>query len=200
MRPSFEYAEKIIREHRGVIKTGMAKRKGIDPKTLRQMRDAGILVQESRGIYRLADLPTISNPDLALVTLRVPYAVICLLSALAFHELTTQIPYKIYIAVPRGNKVPEVDYPPVDVTTLSRKSYSAGIETQIIDGVHVSVYSKEKTIADCFKFRNKIGLDIAIEAMKDYFQQPRPNIQKLMEYAEINRVGKIMRPYIEALL
>lgn len=200
MRPSFEYAEKIIREHRGVIKTGMAKRKGIDPKTLRQMRDAGILVQESRGIYRLADLPTISNPDLALVTLRVPYAVICLLSALAFHELTTQIPYKIYIAVPRGNKVPEVDYPPVDVTTLSGKSYSAGIETQIIDGVHVSVYSKEKTIADCFKFRNKIGLDIAIEAMKDYFQQPRPNIQKLMEYAEINRVGKIMRPYIEALL
>lgn len=200
MRPNFEYAEKIIREHRGVIKTGMAKRKGIDPKTLRQMRDAGILVQESRGIYRLADLPTISNPDLALVTLRVPYAVICLLSALAFHELTTQIPYKIYIAVPRGNKVPEVDYPPVDVTTLSGKSYSAGIETQIIDGVHVSVYSKEKTIADCFKFRNKIGFDIAIEAMKDYFQQPRPNIQKLMEYAEINRVGKIMRPYIEALL
>ena len=200
MRPSFEYAEKIIRGNQGVIKTGDAKKKGIDPKTLRQMRDAGILVHENRGIFRLANLPPMTNPDLVQVTLRIPFAVVCLMSALAFHELTTQIPYKIYIAVPRGNKVPDIDYPPIDVTTVSGKSYSTGIGIHHIDGVNVSIYGKEKTIADCFKFRNKIGLDIAIEALKDYFQQPGPNVQKLMEYAEINRVGKIIRPYIEAML
>lgn len=122
-----------------------------------------------------------------------------MISARAFHELTTQLPGKMYIALPKGKKPTAITYPHIDVVTLSKSSYMAGIENHMIDGVNVSIYSKEKTIADCFKFRNKIGLDVAIEALKDYFQQPSPNVQKLMEYAEINRVGKIVRPYIETL-
>lgn len=200
MRETFQSAIRIIKEHNGIIKTGQAKKLGVDPKTLARMVEAGNLVREGRGIYRLADLQPTSNPDLIHVALRIPSGVICLISALAFHELTTQIPYKVYIALPKGKKPTAINYPPINVVTLSENSYMAGIENHILGGVNVLIYAKEKTIADCFKFRNKIGLDIAIEALKDYFKQPNPNIQKLMEFAEINRVGKLMRPYIEAML
>ncbi len=200
MRESFIFAENIIKENKGMIKTGQAKKRGIDPKTLAQMTDEGVLVKEGRGIYRLASLPPLSNPDLVQVALRAPYGIICLISALSFHELTTQLPYRVYIAVLKGKKPPRLDYPPLEVVTLSAASYYSGIEVHEIEGVNVSIYNKEKTIADCFKFRNKIGIHIAIEALKDYFQQPYPKVQKLVEYAEINRVSKTIQPYLEAMI
>ena len=200
MTKSFELAEKVFQQNNDILRAAQAKKMGIDPKILARMAEAGILVKESRGIYRLANLPPLSNPDLVQVTLRVPHSVVCLISALFFHKLTTQLPYKIYIAIPQGIKKPKIDYPPIDVIKLSEKAFTEGIEEHTIDGVNVRVYSKEKTVADCFKFRNKIGSDIAIEAVKDYLSEPDVNLEKLLHYAKIDRVEKIIRPYIEALL
>ncbi len=199
-RKTFKTAEKIFRENNGILRTGKAKQLGINEPTLIQMCNEGLLVKESRGLYRLADLPPLSNPDLVQVAIRVPSSVICLISALNIYQLTTQIPYKIYIALPREVKAPRIEYPPLDIVYLSKKPYSAGIEEHILDGIIVRVYSREKTIADCFKFRNKIGLDIALEALKDYLRQPNRDIQEILGYASINRVEKILRPYLQAAL
>ncbi len=151
-------------------------------------------------MYRLAELPPLSNPDLIQVSLRIPNSVICLISALNFHNLTTQIPYKVYVALPRGTKRPQIAYPPLDFIWPIERIYSAGIEKHSIDGVTVRVYSKEKTIADCFKYRNKIGLSIAIEALKDYMGSQVRDLSALLNYARIDKVEKIITPYIEAIL
>jgi predicted transcriptional regulator of viral defense system len=200
MKKTFENALDIFRKHNGILRTGQAKKLGIDQPILIQMCEEGLLAKEARGLYRLADLPPLSNPDIVQVAMRVPNSVICLISALNFHQLTTQIPYRIYIAVPQKNKTPRIDYPPLDIVYLSKKPYFAGIEEHILDGVSVRIYSREKTIADCFKFRKKIGLDIALEALKDYLRQPNRDIQGILNYARIDRVAKIMRPYLQAAL
>ena len=150
-------------------------------------------------MYRLADV-MLRKPDLVQVSKLVPKSVVCLISALDFHNLTTQIPKKVYIALPREIKAPRVDYPPLDIVYLSKEPYSAGIEEHEIDGVAIRIYDKEKTIADCFKFRNKIGLDIAIEALKDYLSLGEINLDKLSSYAEIDRVKSIITPYVRASL
>jgi len=200
MAESFDMAEEIFKQNRGILRAAQGKKLGIDPKILARMTEAGRLVREGRGIYRLANLSPLSSPDLVQVALRVPSAVFCLISALSFHNLTTQIPYKIYIAIPQGTKKPRIDYPPIDVVKLSEEAYKAGIEEHIIDGIKICIYSKEKTVADCFKFRNKIGLDIAIEAAKDYLRDPDVDLEKLLYFSKINRVETVIRPYIEALL
>lgn len=164
------------------------------------MLDTGLLVREARGIYRLADLPPLSSPDLVQVSLRMPAGIIFLISALEFHKLTTQIPYKVYIALPIGVKKPRFDYPPLEIFWLAPKTYSSGVEEHILDGVPVRVFSREKTVADCFKFRNKIGADIALEALKDYLRQPGRSIKELLGCARIDRVEKIILPYLQASL
>jgi predicted transcriptional regulator of viral defense system len=197
---SFEEAELIFRQYNGILRTGQAVKLGINQNTLIQMYKAGILVREARGLYRLADLPPLSNPDLVQVAVRVPESVICLISALNFHNLTTQIPYRVYIALPQNVKAPQFEYPPLDIVYLSTDPYSAGIEDHLIDNVSVHIYNREKTVADCFKFRNKIGKDVALEALKDYLSLPDRNTTRLLEYAHINRVEKVLRPYLEALV
>jgi predicted transcriptional regulator of viral defense system len=166
-KKSFSNAENIFRQNNGMLRTGQAKKLGIDQPILVQMCEEGLLVKEARGLYRLADLPPLSNPDFVQVALRAPSSVICLISALNYHQLTTQIPYRVFIALPSKTKAPRIDYPPLEIVYLLMKPYSTGIEEHTIDGVVVRVYSREKTVADCFKFRNKIGLDIALEALKD---------------------------------
>jgi predicted transcriptional regulator of viral defense system len=128
--------------------------------------------------------------------MRVPNSVICLISALNFHNLTSQIPYRVYIALPQKTKAPRLDYPPLDIVYLSETPYAAGIEEHTLDGITVRIYSREKTVADCFKFLNKIGLDIALEALKDYLRQPERNLGELLRCARVNRVEKIMQPYL----
>jgi predicted transcriptional regulator of viral defense system len=199
-RKSFVTAEKIFRENNGILRTSQAKKLGIDEPILVQMCEGGLLVKEARGLYRLADLPPLSNPDLVQITIRVPNSVTCLISALNYHQLTTQIPYRVYIALPRETKAPRIEYPPLDIIYLSNKPYFAGIEEHILDGVQVHIYSREKTIADCFKFRNKIGLDIALEALKDYLRQPDRDLGELLRCAQVNRVDKIMQPYLKGAL
>ena len=134
------------------------------------------------------------------VALRVPEGVICLISALAFHQLTTQIPHEVHLAVVRGSEPPRIDHPPVRTYWFAKRAFEEGIETQRLDGFPVRIYSPEKTLADCFKYRNKIGLDTAVEAVRLYRERRRPKVQALMKYAEICRVANVMRPYLEAIL
>lgn len=201
MSEAFEIAADIFRENNGILRWSRATRLGINPGTLSDMVGAGVLVREGRGLYRLADLEPPGNPDIIYVCQRVRDAVICLISALSFYQLTTQIPYRVYIALPREKKriSPRIEYPPIEVVWLSQKPYQAGIENPTIDGFNISIYSREKTIADCFKFRNRIGTDVAVDALKDYMRSGNRDIPKLTEYARIDRVERIMLPYIEAL-
>lgn len=200
MRQSFATAINIFNTNNGILKMAQADKLGVDSKTLLEMTDAGLLVKESRGVYRLANMPPLSNPDLVQVAMRVPAGVVCLISALAFHNLTTQIPHKVYIALPTDVKKPRIDYPPIEVIWLSEKTYSSGMEEHTIDGVKVRIYNREKTVADCFRFRNKIGQDIALEALKEYLRRPDRNIEHLLNYARINRVHNVMMPYLKAAL
>jgi predicted transcriptional regulator of viral defense system len=164
------------------------------------MRDDGTLVTVSRGVFRLADSELLRNPDLVTVATRVQNGVVCLISALAFHEITTQIPHEIHVALQRGAETPRLDYPPIKLHWFSDKAYSAGVKTHELDGVSVRIYSPEKTLADCFKFRNKIGLYTAVEAVRFYRERRSVKVDALMRYAAICRVEKVMRPYLEALL
>jgi len=196
----FQGGKKIFRDRGGVLRTGEALSAGIHPRTLYEMQRIGILEQLTRGLYRLADLPPLGNPDIVSVSLKVPNGVICLISALAYHEITTQVPHEVYVALERGTEAPRLGHPPIRIVWFSGQAFSLGIETHKIDGVPVRIYSAEKTIADCFKYRNKIGIDIAIEALKLYRERVRkPDFQTITEFAELSRVNRIIRPYLEAL-
>jgi predicted transcriptional regulator of viral defense system len=164
------------------------------------MRDEGVLEQLSRGLYRLAELPPLGAPDLVAVARKVPAGVVCLISALAFHELTSQIPHAVYIALARGTDPPRLDYPPLRIFWFTGDAFTEGVETHKLDHVAVPVYTPEKTLADCFKYRNKLGLDVAVEALKRYRQRRRMRLDELMRFAHICRVEKVIRPYLEALL
>ena len=199
--PGFAKARKVFTEHGGMLRTSKAIQMGIHPRTLYALRDAGEIEQIGRGLYKLSTAPPLSSPDLVPIAIRFPRAVICLISALAHHGLTTQIPHTIDIALPSHANVPKADGVPLRVFWYPEPSFRAGVEVVAIDEVSVRIYSAEKTIADCFKYRNKIGLDVAIEALRTYRERtPKPNRAKLTKFAEVNRVQKIMRPYLEAIL
>lgn len=196
----FQKARNIFRRHGGVLRMSEALSAGIHRRMLYSMLEAGIIEQLSRGLYRLSDLPPLGNPDLVSVSLKIPNGVICLISALAYHEITGQVPHEVYMALERGAEAPRLNHPPLRVFRFSEESFTIGIEKHKIDGVPVRVYSPEKTIADCFKYRNKIGLDIAIEALKLYRERKRFKRDDLIKFSQVCRVGQIMRPYLEALL
>lgn len=187
-----------IQKMGGIIRTTDAIRAGIHPRTLYRLRDSGELEVLSRGVYRLADQDDISDPDLVIIAKRIPQAVICLISALAFHEITTQIPHAISIALSKGSETPRLDYPPLNIHRFSGASFVEGMEEHLVDGVSIKVYCPEKTLADCFKFRNKLGMDIVLEALKLYKSRKQFHLEKILKYAKICRVEKIMRPYLEA--
>ncbi|MGC1375654.1 MAG: type IV toxin-antitoxin system AbiEi family antitoxin domain-containing protein [Anaerolineales bacterium] len=199
-KEKFETHKKTFGDNQGILRASKAIRLGIPKHVLYEMLHTGELIKESRGLYRLAESEPFGNPDLVQVGLLIPKGVIFLISALYFHELTTQIPHQVYIALPQATKKPRIAYPPLKFFYLSDKPYLAGIQEHIIDGVAIRIYDKEKTITDCFKYRNRIGADIALEALKDYMRAPSPNVHLLMEYARINRVEKLIRPYVETLL
>lgn len=200
MSSANERAIEIIRENNGMIKTADALSKGIHPRILYGLRDKGIVEQIARGIYRLTELEALSNPDLVTVASKFPNAVICLISALSFHEITTQIPHEVTIAIKRDARSPQISYPPISVHQFSKGSFSEGIERHEIDGITVKIYSAEKTVVDCFKFRNKIGMDVVLEAIKLYKSRKKFNLAKLLEYSKVCRVHKIMMPYLEVMI
>lgn len=195
-----ETAKSIFLKYGGTLRTRDAIQAGIHPRTLYAMKEAGVLERLARGLYRLVDLPRPGSPDLISVTLRVRNSVICLISALAFHEITTQIPHAVYLALRQGGRPPKLDHPPIRIFWFEGPAFSEGIEIHDIDGVPVRIYGPEKTLADCFKHRNKIGIDIAVEALKLYRKHKPLRADELVRYARICRVEKIMRPYLEAIL
>jgi predicted transcriptional regulator of viral defense system len=196
----FEKAIKIFHDRGGMLKTGEVLVAHIHPRTLYEMQRMGIVEKLTRGLYRVADLPPLGNPDLVSVSLKIPNGVICLISALAYHEITTQVPHDVYVALDRGTEAPRLDHPPIRILWFSGQAFTLGIQTHKIDGVPVRIYSPEKTIADCFKFRNKIGLNTAIEALKLYREKKGFKSEEIMQFARVCRVEKVIRPYLEALL
>jgi len=193
-------AKALLHPQTGAFRTGEALKAGVHPRTLYAMRDEGIVEKLGRGVYRFAEMPALGNPDLATVAMKVPKGVICLISALSYHEITTEIPHQIYVALPRGAEPPRLEYPPLLIFWFSGPAFEEGIENHNVDGIPIKVYSSEKTLADCFKYRNKIGLDVVLEALKFYRQRKRFNVDELMRYAKVCRVEKVMRPYVEAML
>lgn len=198
MQANLKSIKTAFRQNGGVLRTSEILRLGVHPRKLYQMRESGELIELSRGVYQLATLTELENSDLIAVGKRVESGVICLISALSFHQLTTEIPHKVYLAIPRGKEKPKIDYPPTRVFHFSPETFSAGIEEHNLGGNIIKVYSPEKTIADCFKFRHKIGLDVALEALKLCLAK-KGSRAKILEYAQICRIEKVIKPYLEAL-
>ncbi len=197
---AIEKAIQIISAKGGTIRTAEAISAGIHPRTLYTLRDNGTLEKLARGTYRLAKLDPVSEPDLALIAATIPNAVVCLISALALHDLTSQIPHVIHLAIARTARYPVSREIPISVYRYAPASFTAGVDSCEIGGACISVFNQEKTITDCFKYRNKIGLDVAIEALSIYSRKPGKSLQRVLEYAKINRVSKVIRPYLEASL
>jgi len=189
----------IFMKNGGILRAAEAIRLGIHPRDLYGMRDRGEVVELSRGLFRLASLPPPEDPDLLAVAVRVPRAVVCLTSALACHDLTTEVPHEVHIALPRPVSRPRLGHPPLRVFSFSKESFKAGIETRTTNGVPFRIYSPAKTIADCFKFRNRIGLDVALDALKRFLARKGASTRELLEYARVCRVEKVILRYLEAL-
>lgn len=197
-----EKAINLFKTNNGILTTHEALELGINSRTLYRMRDKGYIDEITRGVYHLAAASVaIDNIDIITVAKRLPKAVICLISALSFHNLTTQIPHFVYAAYQQDWRQPKLNYPPLKIFRYSKVSFEAGIEYHILNGVSVPIYSPAKTIVDCFKFRNKVGLDIAIEALKEYWHKNNyASIDELLNYARICRIKNIITPYIEAMI
>ena len=172
---------------------------GISRKTLYSMHDEDLLERLSRGVYRLTSLPGLEAPDLVAVATRIPNGVVCLISALAFHDLTTQVPHAVDVALARGAEKPRIDYPPVNTYWFSGEAFTNGVQTPNIDGKRIRVYATEKSIADAFKYRNKIGIEVALEALRTWRSRRQSKVEQLIKYARVCRVERVMRPYLEAM-
>lgn len=181
-----------------MLRTSEAIAAGVHPRTLYRLRDSGKLSVVSRGVYRLADLPDLENPDLAVVVARIPTAIICMVSALAWHRITTQVPHRVDIALSRGAERPRLEHPPLRVFRFTKALLEPGIETHLIEGLQLKVYSPARTLADCFRFRNRIGLDVAVEGLRACLRERKATNADILHFARLLRVEKVILPYLEA--
>jgi predicted transcriptional regulator of viral defense system len=196
-----QYAQKTMEfvSRHGIVRPRDVEAIGIPREYLLRLHRQGKLDRTGRGIYTLPNAAVTERHSYAEVSKRIPDAVLCLLSALAFHGITTQNPSAIWIALRQGARTPTFKSPSIRIVRLSGPSLIAGMEEHRIEGVAVRVYSAAKTVADCFKFRNKIGLDVAMEALRDSIRQKKASVNAIHRYAKICRVSNVMRPYLEAL-
>jgi predicted transcriptional regulator of viral defense system len=183
----------------GVVRPKDLEAQGIPRARLYRLAKQGVMERQARGIYVASDHPYTAEHTLAQVAKRIPNAVICLLTALRFHELTTQQPAEVWIALPEKARRPKIDYPRVRVSRFSRAALTEGIERHTIEGVEVRVYSAAKTVADCFKYRNKVGIEVAVEALRDFSRRHRGGATELARFARICRVTRVMQPYLDAI-
>jgi predicted transcriptional regulator of viral defense system len=190
---------RALGEHGAIVRASQLFDAGVHPRTLYALRDAGQLELVSRGLYRLASAPVPRHLDLLVVASHAPHAVVCLISALAFHELTDEIPHEVSIAVRRGTAPPKLDIPPVRVFQFSDAAYGLGIEHHKIEGVDLQVYSPTKSIIDAFRFRNRIGEDVAIKALSSALRSRRVRPGPLLELAGKLRARRVVEPYLKAL-
>ncbi len=183
----------------GILRPRDLEREGVPRIYLQRMVQRGLLVKHGRGLYGLPDAEVTAHHSLAQVGKRIPHGVICLLSALRYYGLTTQTPFEVWIALERGARSPRLDEPKLRVVRFSGAAMKAGIEVKDIEGVSVQIYGVAKTVADCFKFRNKIGLDVAIEALRESWREKRCTMDEFWRFAKVCRVANVMRPYLEML-
>ncbi len=188
-----------LAKRKGILRVKDLHEAGIHPEYLRRLCDKGTLVRIGRGLYVLAGADLSANVGLAQASRRVPHGIVCLLSALRFHEIGTANPFEVWIALGRDVRRPQVEYPPLRIMRFSGKALTEGVERHRIESVQVKVYSPAKTIADCFKYRNKIGLDVAIEALRDCLRTRKCTREQLWQYAKVCRVTEVIRPYLEAV-
>jgi predicted transcriptional regulator of viral defense system len=189
-----------IAREKGVLRVRDLRDRGIHPEYIRRMCKKGLLKRVSRGLYIRADAKFSANIGLAQVAKQVPHGVVCLLSALQFHGIGTQSPYEVWLALDRDVRRPRIEYPTLRIMRFSGEALTEGIEKHEIERVSVRIYSPAKTVADCFKYRNKIGLDVAIEALRDCRDSKKCTNADLWKYAKVCRVTQVMKPYLEALL
>ena len=182
----------------GLLRPADLQRKGLPPDYLRDFKRQNLAEMVARGTYVPVDHNHTENHSYAVVAKRVPHGVICLLSALSFHQLTTQNPSKVWLAVDQKAWAPRLSYPSIRLVRFSGEALTAGVEEHPAEGVTLHVYSVAKTIADLFKFRYKIGLDIAMEALRDGLKARQATRDEIMRYARICRVAKVMQPYLES--
>jgi predicted transcriptional regulator of viral defense system len=183
----------------GVLRSRALVKSGLSRQRIKELTDTGRLKHLGRGLYSLPDSEVTENHELAQIAARVPQGVICLTSALQFHGLTTESPWCIHLMLPRGSRPPHIEHPPVELVYAGGLTYQKGIEEHVIEGVTVKVTSIAKTVADCFKYRSKIGLGVALEALKETLEEKRATRAEIRKYAQICRVENVMRPYVEAL-
>ena len=191
-------ALRVIRRM-GIARPRDLARFGIHRAQLARIVEAGLVERFSRGVYVLKGHDFSADVAAAIVTTRVPAAVICLITALRLHDLTTQQPHEVWIALPEKARRPELDYPRLRVARFSGAALTDGIERRRIEGVEVRIYSAAKTVADCFKYRNKIGVDVAVEALRDYTRRHRGGAGELAHFARVCRVTRVMQPYLDSL-
>jgi predicted transcriptional regulator of viral defense system len=195
----FQRALRLARQH-GLLRARDLAHEGIPRVVLTRLVARGDLERVARGLYCATGANATGSDSLVTVGRKVPNAVFCLLTALQFHGLTTQLPRQVWIALPRGSHTPRIDYPPLKMVQYATQSFQAGIEIHAREGTEIRVYSAAKTVADCFKHRQRVGLDVALEALRDAWTQRKASADELWHFASLNRVANVMRPYMEAIL
>ncbi|MBI3090441.1 MAG: AbiEi antitoxin N-terminal domain-containing protein [Candidatus Tectomicrobia bacterium] len=188
-----------LAKHHGLIRPRDLAPLGISRVALTRLVRRGMLERVGRGLYALPDRSVSEHAALAEVARKYPQGVICLLSALRFHNLTTQSPFEVWLAIPNKARAPRLEYPPLRIVRFSSQALIEGMEEHVVDGVPVHVTTVAKTVADCFKYRNKIGLDVALEALREAWREKRVSMDELWRYARVCRVSNVMRPYLESL-
>jgi len=195
-----EHLIEFIRKKGGFANTSDLIKAGFYKALISEALDAGRIERLSRGVYSLVEIPDMQHPDLVTVSVLIPRGVICLISALSFHEITDEVPHYIDVAIPIQTRAKEINNIPVQYYRFSKKTWEAGIEEHDMDGHKIRVYSPAKTIADCFRFRNQIGMDVARSALKNALEQKKASHRDIMKYASIGRVTKVIKPILETLL
>jgi predicted transcriptional regulator of viral defense system len=198
--PTGTATERILRlaAHQPLVRPRDVEALGIAREFLLRLYRQGLLVRPARGVYTLPDISITEHHSLAVTAKRVPRGVVCLLSALRFHELTTQDPHDVWIAIDFKAYKPSIESPSLRVVRFSGRALTEGIDTHEIEGAQVRIYRPAKTVADCFKYRNKIGIDVAIEALRDALRTRKATIDEISRFAKVCRVANVMRPYLES--
>ena len=188
-----------IIEEMGLVRPAELEARGVSRSQLYRLVREGLVERQARGIYSLAEHTPTAGHSLAQVAKRVPAAIFCLLTALRFHGLTTQSPAEVWIALPEKARKPKLDNPRLRVARFSGEARTEGVEKHRVEGVELHVYSAAKTVADCFKYRNKVGIDVAVEALRDFCRRHRGGATELARFARICRVTRVMQPYLDAI-
>lgn len=193
-------ALRIFKNNKGYAYLKELKKEGIHTDTIKRLLDDNLIEKVKPGLYKLVDMPVSAQQGMIDVCMAMPKAVICLHSALSYYELTTTVPGTVMTALPFGIKPVKLYYPPIQVFNFTEKNYTTGRDEIKLDFGVIRIYDIEKTIVDCFRFRNKLGEDAAREGLKNYLSQPHYNLNKLIRYAKNGRAYSIIKPYIEAWL